>query len=375
MKIIEFKDFIREIESGRKGVRLSLISENLDDLWHLFNIISKGDQVQARTTRLVKAESEEARPTKGKRVPVTLRLRVEDVHFDGDSERLRIRGVVVEAPDRLSAKGSYHTINVKVNTRLSIIKEQWRKHHTERLERASHVEIQPIIVVALDDTEFCIALLQHYGFDVKLEYQRQLPGKREPERRTQALNERLKLITTSLLEIWRRYKTSVVIVGPGYMKDVLGNFLKQRSPELAKTVSKVATVSSPGIAGLNEALRAGILGQVASEIRANTETVYVEEALKDLGQQRSTVTYGIENTWTVAELGAIKRLLVSDLTIRKMEEEQNHSIDDLLRLVEKKGGEVVVVSSRHEGGKKLLGLGGVVAMLRFPLSLEQDTSD
>ncbi|MBL7118765.1 mRNA surveillance protein pelota [Candidatus Bathyarchaeota archaeon] len=373
MKINKYKGFTEEIKRGRKRIKLSLVPENLDDLWHLFNIVTSGDEVQARTTRLVKIESEDSRPTKGKRRSVVLSVKVEDVLFDSETERLKIRGVIVDAPEGLSAKGSYHSIYVRINTPLSIIKEYWVKHHLERLERASQIETQPIIVIALDDSEFCVAVLRHYGFDIKLEVKKQLPGKREPEERKRALNEGLKLLATSLLAVWREEKASIVVVGPGYMKDVFKNYLNERNPDLANAISKVATVSSSGIAGLKEALRSGVLGQIATEIRANIETEYVEEVLKRLGQKRIDVTYGMRETQIAAELGAVKRLLITDLTIRKMEKEGDSTFEDLLKSVEKTRGEITVVSSRHEGGEKLLGLGGVAAILRFPLNLQQET--
>ncbi len=375
MKISKYQGFTEEIKRGRKGVKLNLVPENLDDLWHLFNVVTSGDEVQAKTTRLVKTEREDSRPTKGKRKSVVLRIKVEDVLFDSESERLKIRGVIVDAPEELSAKGSYHSIYVKINTHLSIIKEQWMKHHLERLERASRIKTQPIIVVALDDSEFCIAVLRHYGFDIKSEREKRPPGKREPEKRTRALNEGLKLLATSLLAVWREEKGPIVIVGPGYMKDVFKNHLKERNPELAKAVSKVASVSSSGIAGLREALRSGILGQITTEIRANIEAEYVEEILKRLGQKRTDVTYGMRETQVAAELGAVKRLLIADLTIRKMEKEGDSTFEELLKSVEKRGGEITVVSSRHEGGEKLLGLGGVAATLRFPLNLQQEADE
>jgi protein pelota len=375
MKLRRYKKFLKENEKGKKGIKLNLRPESLDDLWHIFNIVTKGDEVQARTTRLVKTDSEDARPTKGKRIPIVLRIKVEDIHFDTDTERLSIRGIIVDAPEKLNAKGSYHSIHVKINNEISVIKERWMKHHIERLEKATHVEIQPIVVVALDDSEFCIAILRQYGFDIKLDYGRSLPGKRETERRTKVLNETLKLLDKILSEVWRKEKGPIVIVGPGYMKDVLKNYLKERNPELANAISKVATVSNPGIAGLNEALRSGTLSQVSAEIRADIETGYVEEALKSLGQEKTDVTYGEKETRIAAELGAVRHLLITDVTIRKMEETVDSTIEDLLKSVEKKGGKITVISSRHEGGKKLLGLGGIIALLRFPLNLQQQVSE
>ncbi|MFB0522489.1 MAG: hypothetical protein ACETV1_01845, partial [Candidatus Bathyarchaeia archaeon] len=36
--------------------------------------------------------------------------------------------------------------------------------------------------------------------------------------------------------------------------------------------------------------------------------------------------------------------------------------------VEERGGEVTIISAEHEAGAKLLSLGGMAALLRFPLA-------
>ncbi len=42
-------------------------------------------------------------------------------------------------------------------------------------------------------------------------------------------------------------------------------------------------------------------------------------------------------------------------------------MERLMREVEERSGKVVVISVEHEAGQKLLGLGGVGALLRFPI--------
>ena len=39
-----------------------------------------------------------------------------------------------------------------------------------------------------------------------------------------------------------------------------------------------------------------------------------------------------------------------------------------MKIVDKTKGEIEIISSEHEGGKKLDGLGGIAAILRFKLS-------
>ncbi|MFQ6077068.1 MAG: hypothetical protein ACE5Z5_13225 [Candidatus Bathyarchaeia archaeon] len=42
-------------------------------------------------------------------------------------------------------------------------------------------------------------------------------------------------------------------------------------------------------------------------------------------------------------------------------------MEKLMKEVEEKGGRITIVSTEHEAGTKLLSLGGVAALLRFPV--------
>lgn len=53
--------------------------------------------------------------------------------------------------------------------------------------------------------------------------------------------------------------------------------------------------------------------------------------------------------------------------LREASDEERLRLEGLMLGVERKAGSVVIVSTEHEAGVKLLGLGGVVALLRFPL--------
>jgi stalled ribosome rescue protein Dom34 len=53
--------------------------------------------------------------------------------------------------------------------------------------------------------------------------------------------------------------------------------------------------------------------------------------------------------------------------LREASDEDRLRLEDLMSDVERKRGILMVVSSEHEGGHKLLGLGGLAAILRFPL--------
>jgi protein pelota len=53
--------------------------------------------------------------------------------------------------------------------------------------------------------------------------------------------------------------------------------------------------------------------------------------------------------------------------LRETSDEKRLYLEDLMKAVEQKGGSILVVSTEHEAGAKLTALGGIAALLRFPL--------
>jgi len=89
--------------------------------------------------------------------------------------------------------------------------------------------------------------------------------------------------------------------------------------------------------------------------------------MKRLGKGEGTVTYGYETVENVSKMGAIEKLLIADVTLREADDEQRLKLEALMRETEKRGANVTVISTEHEAGAKLLALGGIAALLRFPL--------
>ena len=122
---------------------MQLELRNIDDLWALYNVIEKGDRVFGRTTREVKS-TESARPS-SRRVAVNLGITVQKVYFDRDLNRLRVHGIVFEAPEEVRVTGSHHTLSVGPEDALTILKDRWLNHHVERVDRAVVTE-EPIVL-------------------------------------------------------------------------------------------------------------------------------------------------------------------------------------------------------------------------------------
>ena len=152
---------------------------------------------------------------------------------------------------------------------------------------------------------------------------------------------------------------ALVIVGPGFTREAFLEYLRARDPALASKVHAHGTAHA-GMQGIHEALKAGVGAKVFGDSRVGYETRLVEEVLEAIATNRPCA-YGPAEVAEAVHAGAVDTLLVSDAVVR------DPQIEELMRDVESARGTVVLVSRHHEAGRKLESLGGIAALLRFPI--------
>ena len=105
--------------------------------------------------------------------------------------------------------------------------------------------------------------------------------------------------------------------------------------------------------GINEVLKKGTVEKLAAENRVAFEISAINEILQEIAKSSNLVVYGKKQVKEAINLGAIEKLLVLDNLIR------SEDLEESMDMVENMSGEVLVISSQHEGGKQLEGLGGM----------------
>jgi protein pelota len=360
---VPLKILLKDIKHDIMKVEL----RNIDDLWVLYNVIQKGDRVVGKTTREVKS-TESARPF-SRRLTVTLGITVQKVYLDRELARLRIHGIVFDAPEEVRVTGSHHTLSVGPEDIVTIVKDKWLKHQVERVEKAVVAE-EPIIVLALDSEEASVAILRSFGLDFKGEVRSRLPGKSEAEKRQVAMKDYFQRIGTLLEIVCAESTGPILIVGPGFTKDHFAKELESEVKYVGSRTVLVKSVGSGGVAGVHEAIRVGAVSKLRRDARATQETELVNEALRRLGLSSGDISYGLERVQADTEAGAVDTLIVSDKVVREAEDEERSRIEATMKTVEERGGRVALVSSEQEAGKMLQSLGGVAALLRYRLHQE-----
>jgi protein pelota len=355
---------VKIIEKNLRQGFVKVVPDSQDDLWHLYNVVYKGDEVYAYTSRAIKTDTETSRPKSAERMSAFMGVTVENVSWDKFLGKLRVHGLICHAPD-IIPPSAHHTLSIALNQPVTIVKKDWPKHLIDRLERATETE-KPILIIAIDDEGFAIAETKQYGVEIKVEERTKLPGKLEAEKRGAATKTYLNRALKSLHQLWIANHAPIVIIGVGFVKNDFTHFLTDESPEMNKSLVDVKSVNNGGTAGIYEALRSGVLLKAAAQLRVVEETETMEEIMKRLGKGENTVAYGITDVENAVNLGAAEKLVIADSLLREADDEQRLCLEKLMHEVERRNGSITVISTEHEAGTKLTALGNIAALLRFP---------
>ncbi len=349
------------IYSDLKKGEIKVKAENLDDLWYLSQVIGKNDFVKGRTFRKIKIGEEAERKQSVVKKPVFLKIGVEKVEFGKNSNVLRVSGVIREAPEDIPL-GSYHSFNVEENSVIEIIKQKWMKFQLDKLNEASRQQAK-ILVCVHDREEAYFALMKKYGYELLSSIKGNVAKKADLK---QVEGKFYREIISQLNEYNIRYGLSkIILASPAFWKEEL---MKELAEEAIKEKIILATCSSVGENALNEVLKRPETENALKQDRIAKEFKYVEELLAEISKN-SLASYGLKGTKNAAEAGAARFLLITDNFIqgRRMENKAEE-IDSIMKTVESAKGEIIIISSEHEAGKKLDGLGGIAAILRYKLN-------
>lgn len=353
---------MRQLQTDFSKGDVKVEVQSLDDLWYLSKIIEQGDLVSGKTTRKIKLGEETERSQKVVKKVVYMTITVEKVEFSSTYNGLRVSGKVLEGPEDVP-HGSYHSFTIEEGTVIKIHKDSWLFFHRERFRDACREEQKAILLVVFDRDNASYALLGSTGYSMLSEEEGDVVKKGYDEKQPKSFF--MQIIATLESYIQRYHPGHIILASPAFWKDELFSLFKKKFPTFASVT--LATCSNTGKPGIEEVLRRDEVRTVLKNDRTQRETALVEEVLREIAKC-GLVAYGLEETETAVRANAVRVLIVADKRIYEMRHDQTYSrLEFLMKEVEQKGGEVHLISTDHDAGKQLDGLGGVAALLRFRL--------
>ena len=358
MKVVK-----RILKEGKITVKI----DYLDDLWEIYNVIVTNDIVVSRTTRRVRVGDDEGRKQESVRKPMTLKIKVESVNFHAFSNRVRLKGTILEGPSDLVSIGSYHTINIETGDTLTIIKEKWPKYLLDRLSAAEKAGKSPIaLLVTIEDGVAELFLAADFGIREAVRVRMSISRKRGDQKSYDAtMREFYENVTVALRSQLEQHEIGLIIIaGPGFVKDHYKDHLLGAG---IKNLPSVVTEStnSIGVPGAKEILFRGVISEAVEGIKLEKETQLVESVIEHIAKDDGLAAYGPDEVQKAVQYGAVEDLLVTDKTLREGDDKYRRWMDQLIRDTEKARGNFHLVSTEHPSGDQLQNFGGIAAVLRF----------
>ena len=319
--------------------------ESQEDLEILKEVITTGSFVTSKSPRSIKVKREgELVRAKTGRKEVIMKIQVEKIDL---KEKLRLTGKIVEAPE--DVERGYHTIEIEPEKFLKVDKI-WKGWEIDRVKAAER-KTEPVLVCILDENEADFYMLKE-RYKHLIHIDSEASGKRYDSKKAE---EKQKEYFNKLLDVLRSKSNipKIIIAGPAFAKENLQKVIKEREKSLLEKIIIDSTFQT-GDTGLQELLKKGLIEKLTKLSRVTEETQAVESLLESISGSGKAV-YGSEKVKEATESRVVRLLLVSDSKIRDYE--------DVLDIADKMRVKIMVISSQHDAGEKLLGLGGIAGLL------------
>lgn len=347
------------LHKNKNKKEISIIPENLDDLWIISQSIEEGDLVSSFTERKIKLNSSgDERKTIIIKKKILLQISVEKIEFHKYTGDLRISGKITQGKEDISA-GSYHTLNIELGNKLDIEKKEWFDYQIKRIEEYSEKK-DLILICTLDRESATIFKMLSYGYEVIAKLKGDVQKKDLIENKGSDFFE--EVISFIDLDDKKSNYDHIVIASPQFWHSYLSNYLKKYS--ISKKTN-LAVCNAVGENGVKEILRSTELNSILNNTRSSKEIKMIDELLRNIHQEKNAV-YGFNETQNSIFSGSAKDLMITEKFIQKNREEGKFTfIENLLKTAEQVRCDIHIISSEHEGGKNLDGLGGIAAITRY----------
>ena len=338
---------------------ISFIAEESDDLLIIRRLIKKGDIIVGETTRVIKQEKEYSRPDKGERIKIRLAIEVEKVSLDDVLDRIRVGGIITESNNDAVPHGSHHSFIVKIDEPFNLVKKKWTPMEKKLATKKQHGAT--FVLVAIDTGDCGIGRLKGTHLYLLPNMYSGSSGKRYKSnfKIEKFFDDVIKALTTIVQK-----DDTVIIFGPGETRKKFSNFLSNTTLGQKIQIKVVEGIDSGGEDGIHIFTKSDSMKEIMSNSKLAKVTKIIDQVMFLANKTSKKFSMGLAETRKANEFGAIESLAFSERVIQDSDEQE---VIDFVNDVESKGGELFSVDGTTDVGLRVSGLGGIIALLRFPV--------
>ncbi|CAR30546.1 KLTH0H12474p [Lachancea thermotolerans CBS 6340] len=366
--------------NGNNPEQLTLLPQDKEDLFCLYNIINTDDEVIFKRMVTSKVDSTGKKKTTEL---IKLRLRIVSSEFEPQHEFLRYKGITTEDESGRAnvdiPLGKYFSFTVDYKYSFTLLKYDYNNFVAKQLKEACNLESRSdIAAIVLQEGIAHICLLSSFSTILKNKIEYSLPKKKRGTD-VAKFDEKVEKFYKATYESMKRHfdfaqLKVILLCSPGfYAKTLFDKILSYAQEEQNKTILAnksrflVAHCSTGYLQGINEVLKNPAYGSRLQDAKNSKEALVMDEFLQHLNDDDFKAWYGEAEVTKASEMGAIDTLLVTDGLLRSDDLNMRKKCVGITQDVERAGGSVVVFSSLHSSGEELDRLTGLACILKFPI--------
>ena len=369
------------------------------------------------------SESATTGATSSQRVQTNLTIRVKNLDFDPQAGQLHVSGRI-DRENRYTKLGQYHTIDLELNRNFTLEKEVGKGDGQEGWDSVARAQLDDAVsehrgteavAVVMHEGAARICFVTQSQTIVKQEVIEKVGSKRQGEGRTtggkmsakkkamptkhdsevsrffkkvlQTLMRQVERLEERVQEEGVNRAYPILLAGPGWTARQFLSYITEEAVRgidkllqaLVKRNSFVVVHSSSGnLHSLQEVLASQQVKSSLKDTKYARETALMDEFFALLRKEEGRAWYGPKECEAAVAEGAVGKgggvLLISNGLFRSQDVVTRRRWVKLVDQVKDvHGGEVRVLSNDHESGKRLEGIGGIAAILTYPIhELEDD---
>ena len=312
---------------------------------------------------------------------MTLTIRVTKLDFDPQAAQLHVSGRVAEE-NKYVKLGSHHTLDLELQRNFTLEKaEGWDSIALETLKEAVNQDAKAQLwAVVMQEGLANICLITDHQTILRQRVEANLPKKRAGSTdHDKALQRFFQTTFDSLLrQLDLSESKPLLLASPGFTAISFQTYIKTQAStgnnkQLQQLISRITVAHSASghLHSLAEVLSSPAVTSKLSDTKFARETQLMDRFMEMMRNDDARAWYGPKECTTAVERGAVGKgggvLLISNALFRSQEINTRKRWVRVVDDVKDQGGEVRVFSSMHESGKRLEGLGGIAAILTFPI--------
>jgi protein pelota len=366
----------KDIDKDGSG-SVTLLPEEVEDIWHAYNLIFVGDHVRATTVRRIQTTSTTG-SVKSERLRLTLTIEVQKIEFEAEAGVLRLNGPNCSESQHVKM-GAYHTIDLEKQRKFTIFKQLWDEVALDRVQMACDpAKSADVAAVIMSEGLAHLCLISGSMTIVRARIETSIPRKR---RGSTALHDQglKKFFENILRAVLQHVDFAVVkcliIASPGFVKDQFNEYMLAQAvqrdlKQILENKSKfiLAHASSGHRFALKEILSDPAILPKIQDTKAAGEVRALNDFYQMMKNDPDRAFYGLSDVMAANQRLAIQTLLLSDDLFRSADVAARKKYLHLVESVRENGGEVKLFSALHVSGEQLKQLGGIAAILRFPVT-------